>query len=129
MTVKECYEFLHGDYSGALSRLRKEALLYKYLKKLPADPCYETLKNAVAENDPKTAFRAAHTMKGVFINLSLDELYTHASEITELLRPLQEIERGGIDFTTTPVPEKLESFSALWKRALDAIELLSAPEA
>ncbi len=46
----------------------------------------DNLKKAMAEGDVDTAFRSAHTLKGVCKNLSLQELDKVSSEITEHLR-------------------------------------------
>ena len=42
--------------------------------------------NIIAKNDGEEAFRAAHTLKGVCLNLGFDELYEVSAEITEKLR-------------------------------------------
>lgn len=47
---------------------------------------YDKLKRALADGDIKGAFETAHTMKGVYANLSLKSLYDPVSEITEKLR-------------------------------------------
>ena len=41
----------------------------------------------MSEENRERAFRAAHTLKGVCGNLSLDKLLDSASKLTELLRP------------------------------------------
>ena len=65
MTVKECYEQIGSDYAGVLKRLGSEALVKK---------------------DGETAFRAAHTLKGVCLNLGFDRLYESSAALTEHLR-------------------------------------------
>ena len=44
------------------------------------------LKENLEKNDGEEAFRAAHTLKGVCLNLGFDELYEASAEITEKLR-------------------------------------------
>ena len=44
------------------------------------------LKNALEAKDGERAFRAAHTLKGVCINLGFDRLYNVSAELTEKLR-------------------------------------------
>lgn len=87
MTVKECYEQIGSDYAGVLRRLGSEALgkssfALKFLK----DPSYQELKDALIRKDGETAFRAAHTLKGVCLNLGFDRLYESSAALTELLR-------------------------------------------
>jgi HPt (histidine-containing phosphotransfer) domain-containing protein len=50
------------------------------------DTTYELLSSSLANGDTQEAFRAAHTMKGMCQNLSLSQLYTSSSQLTEMLR-------------------------------------------
>lgn len=50
------------------------------------DPSFDALKNALAAKDVASAFCAAHTLKGICLNLGFDNLYKPSSELTELLR-------------------------------------------
>jgi HPt (histidine-containing phosphotransfer) domain-containing protein len=61
-------------------------LLERFLRKFYNDQNYSKLKEALKNDETHDAFTAAHTLKGVSGNLSLDVLYDAASEITELLR-------------------------------------------
>lgn len=54
----------------------------KFLK----DGSFSDLKNALEAKDGERAFRAAHTLKGVCINLGFDRLYNVSAELTEKLR-------------------------------------------
>lgn len=87
MTVKECYEFVGGDYDEVIARLMKEERVVKYLGKFINDPSYQELLQAVSAQDWETLFRASHTMKGVCYNLSLKQLGDAASEVCEAVRP------------------------------------------
>ena len=86
MDIKECYEAMHGDYEDIFSRLRNNALIIKLVKKFESDQSYAELKQSLADKDAEKAFRAAHTLKGVCLNLGFDELYEVSAEITEKLR-------------------------------------------
>ena len=86
MTVRECYEELGSDFDKVLSRLVSEALVKKFALKFLDDPSFGQLETALADKDAETAFRAAHTLKGVCLNLGFDELYEVSAEITEKLR-------------------------------------------
>lgn len=66
--------------------MNNEKLLEKFLKKFPQDPNYEELLVAVAEKRYEDAFKAAHTLKGVCGNLSLESLYENVCTVVELLR-------------------------------------------
>ena len=86
MTLQEFYPMVGGDYAATLGRLPSEALVKKFLLKYPADPSYAQLEAALAAQDWETAFRAAHTLKGVAQNLGFDRLYTAVFALTEQLR-------------------------------------------
>lgn len=86
MTVIECYEKIGGDYENAMSRFRNEALIKRFLPMFLNDPSFRELTAALEKDDAETAFRAAHTLKGVSANLSLARLNSAAVEITEILR-------------------------------------------
>ena len=86
MDIKECYEAMHGDYEDIFSRLRNNALIIKLVKKFESDQSYAELKQGLADKDVEKAFRAAHTLKGVCLNLGFTSLYKVSAELTEVLR-------------------------------------------
>ncbi len=86
MNIEECYAAMHENYREVLDRLRSEAFICKFVKKFPEDPSFTELKEALAAGDAEKAFRAAHTMKGVCVNLGFSNLYELSSEMTEKLR-------------------------------------------
>lgn len=53
---------------------------------LPLTSIIIKLKESLAKNDGEEAFRAAHTLKGVCLNLGFDELFEVSAELTEKLR-------------------------------------------
>ena len=87
MTLFEFYNSLGESLDEVLGRLRLESRIAKYLGLFLNDLSFDELKNAFAKNDAKTAFRAAHTLKGVAANLGLNKLSSSSSELTEDLRP------------------------------------------
>ena len=85
MTMEKFYSMVGGSFEKTLSRLPSEAMIRKFILKFPADPTFGQLKAALPGGD-ETAFRAAHTLKGVAQNLGLDRLYESAAALTEDLR-------------------------------------------
>ena len=83
MTVRECYEELGSDFDKVLSRLVSEALVKKFALKFLDDPSFGQLETALADKDAETAFRAAHTLKGICLNLGFDNLFAPSQELTE----------------------------------------------
>ncbi len=86
MTLNECYAALGGDYNEVISRLRSERLVQKFVLKFLEDKSFDTLVAAMAGHDRETAFRAAHTIKGMCQNLSFTRLGDSAHDLTEALR-------------------------------------------
>ncbi|SDB12653.1 Hpt domain-containing protein [Eubacterium oxidoreducens] len=86
MNLKDCYEAIGGDYDDVMSRLPKEDLVEKFLKKLVEGEEYGQLLNAVQLADYKSVFAASHTLKGVCANLGLKELCEVVSQLCENVR-------------------------------------------
>ena len=114
MTLKEFYEQIGGNYEDTLHRLPSEALVHRFVLKYPADPSFAQLRDAVAAADWETAFRAAHTLKGVAQNLGFDSLYRASTALTEHLR-------GGKPLTDQQL---LDATAAEHERIMTAIEQL-----
>ena len=86
MTTKECFDAMGADYEGVLERFSSEALVKKFALKFLDDNSYSNLEDALADGNVENAFRAAHTLKGVCLNLGFDNLYKASFDITEKLR-------------------------------------------
>lgn len=86
MTVQECYESMGSDFEGVLGRMGSEAMVKRFALKFLDDPSYGNLVKAVEEQNAEEAFRVAHTLKGICLNLGLDRLYKVSACLTEKLR-------------------------------------------
>ncbi len=86
MTVQEFYDCIGSDYDEVLSRMLNDTLIQKYLKKFPADPHYAMLLQSVQEGDQKTAYLAAHTLKGLCLSLGFDAMSISVVKLTDELR-------------------------------------------
>ena len=115
MELRECYQQMGGDYDAVIGRLRQEERVVKFLRLFPADENFQLLTDSLAKEDWPTAFRAAHSMKGVALNLGLTALAQSSSELTEVLRP----------GTPTQDPSPLyEQVKERYERTLAAIQAL-----
>lgn len=90
MTVRECYEAMGANYDSVVSRLRTDERVQKFVLKVLNDKSFELLNTSMKERNMEEAFRAAHTLKGVCQNLSLDRLYESSSALAERLRGVTE---------------------------------------
>lgn len=86
MNLQECYGAFGGNYEDVKTRLAKDTLIHRLLIKFLDDKTYESLLQAMEKKDYGEAFRGAHTLKGLCLNLSFEHLGKSASRLTELLR-------------------------------------------
>jgi len=86
MTLEQLYCSIgsESDYLDVLRRFTGEALVKRFVIKFLQDPSFASLEEGNAEE----AFRAAHTLKGVCLNLGFVSLYGPSSALTESLRGL-----------------------------------------
>ena len=105
MDVRACYEEMGSNFDEVLSRLGSEQMVQRFALKFLNDKSYETLKEALQENNVESAFRAAHTLKGVCVNLGFDKLFSVSFALTEKLRAK---ELDGTDEMFEKVKEQYE---------------------
>lgn len=86
MTLQECYAALNGNYDEALSRLMSDRLVSKFVLKFLDDGSYALLEQSLKDGNMEEAFRAAHTIKGMCLNLAFTRLGKSSSALTEELR-------------------------------------------
>jgi len=86
MNVKECYEAIGGDYESMKRRFLKDDRIQRFALMFLKDGSMDDLREGMREKDCDKAFLAAHTLKGVCLNLGLTGLLAPVSEITEELR-------------------------------------------
>lgn len=86
MTAKEAYESVDSNYDNVLKRLGSEAMIKRFAVKFLDDPTFNELEQALEAGNGEDAFRAAHTMKGICLNLGFDKLYEVSAALTEQLR-------------------------------------------
>ena len=101
MTLQEFYAKIGGNSADVLRRLPSEAMVRKFIGKYPADTSWGSLESAINSQDWETAFRAAHTLKGVAQNLGFQRLYLSSTALLReavamdqaaLLTAIQELE-------------------------------------
>lgn len=86
MTIKSLYEAVGGDYKDVVKRLISEEFAAQFALGFLDDDEMEKLGAAMETRNIEEAFRAAHTLKGVALNLGFKNLGRSASELTEVLR-------------------------------------------
>lgn len=86
MNVQQFYDATGGNYEDTLRRLCDEARIIKFLSKFIEDQSFTQLRDAMKKGDCESAFRAAHSLKGICMNLGLTQLQESSSALTENLR-------------------------------------------
>ena len=112
MTLRECYAAMGGNYDDAISRLRSERLVQKFVLKFLGDGSFGLLCQSMEAKNYEEAFRAAHTIKGVCQNLSITKLQDSSSRLCESLRGGYTPEAGAL----------MEETTADYRRTVDAIQ-------
>ncbi len=113
MTVKECYEKVGANYADVLKRLGSEQMVTRFALKFLTDPTFGELVAAYDKKDAESAFRAAHTLKGICSTLGFTGLFQASYDLTEKLR--------GRDFAGTE--EDYALVSARYEELTSALKL------
>jgi len=96
LTVQGLREF-GADVDQGLARcMNNESFYLRMVSMIFNDGNFDKLAAAVADNDLKAGFEAAHALKGVLSNLALDPILDPVTEITELLRAGTETDYSGL---------------------------------
>ncbi len=86
MDVKDIYEKTGGDYCDVVKRMGSEAMVAHFVVRFLSDDSMRELNDSFTVSDVERAFRSAHTLKGVALNLGFTELGKNAAALTEILR-------------------------------------------
>lgn len=86
MNVRECYDSIKGDYEDVKRRFLSDARIRRFALLFLKDSSMDDLRKAMTEKNTDMGFQAAHTLKGVYLNLGLTGLFEPVNSVTELLR-------------------------------------------
>ncbi|MBQ3792549.1 MAG: Hpt domain-containing protein [Clostridia bacterium] len=86
MKLREFFSVVGGSYEKAMTRLMNDSFAIRFIRRYPSQPEFGVLVQAVREGKWEEGFRAAHTLKGIALNLGLDSLGQAASDLCEELR-------------------------------------------
>ncbi len=86
MTVAQLYERIGGNYEEVKNRFLTDSRIEKFAKMFLTDTSFQDLELNYKEGRFQEAFRAAHTLKGVCLNLGFEKLGRSSSAMTEALR-------------------------------------------
>ncbi len=87
INLEQFYACVGGDFGEVMDRFSgNEDMIKRFLKKFLEDESFSLLEKSMETGDVKSAFRGAHSLKGVASNLDLKNLYSVSFDITEILR-------------------------------------------
>jgi len=87
MNISELYTRVGGNYNDIKNALGSERIVQKYVLRFSDATCFQELSLQLEEGRLKEAFQSAHALKGICQNIGFATLRKSASELTELLRP------------------------------------------
>lgn len=86
MTVKEIYDACGGGYEDMLLKFRNDNIISTFLKMFLKDESFKQLVERLDADDAEGAFKAAHSLKGVVLNLNFEGMIPPVQAVTEALR-------------------------------------------
>ena len=86
MILSELYEAVGGDLTEVLERLEDVETVELFVLEFADDPSYSMLLQSLQESDLGSAFRAAHTLKGIGYSLGFKRLGDCSVKLCEKLR-------------------------------------------
>lgn len=86
MVLSDLYEAVGGDLTEVLERLVDMETVEMFVFEFPDDPSYTMLLQSLRKSDLKSAFRAAHTLKGISYSLGFKRLGDCSVKLCEKLR-------------------------------------------
>jgi HPt (histidine-containing phosphotransfer) domain-containing protein len=86
MTVEQAYSVLGGDYNEVIRHLQSDDIIKSIVEMFIRSTTLNELMRAAESRDIQGVFDAAHSLRGVALNLSLTKLAESAGELTEALR-------------------------------------------
>lgn len=122
MNISTFYDRTGGDFEDVMKRLIKESRVEKYVRMFPDDPSFRELESNLSQNKTQEAFRAAHTLKGVCMNLSFTKLFESSNAVTESLRHADSDNTADME----KVAACMESLRSDYRAILEAIKCLDS---
>lgn len=122
MALETFYAQVDGNLEDVRKRLLTDERVEKFVRIFAADETYASLERAFAEGQAETAFRAAHTLKGMGRDLGFTEFSERASALTEALRADDDGAFGSLD----EAADFQRQVKAAYGTIMDALPLLDA---
>ncbi len=92
LSIEALKEFGCDADSGLRRCVNSENFYFKLIKTVPSNENFNKLYESINSKNFEEAFQAAHALKGVLSNLSIDPILKPIIEITEHLRNKDDID-------------------------------------
>lgn len=107
MTIDDLIAYGANVDEGLARCMNNEEFYLRLVGLVKNEAGFDTLEQAIANNQLKEAFEAAHSLKGVLANLAITPLFEPISEITELLRSETEMDYSELMARITQEKDRL----------------------
>lgn len=107
LTIDSLREYGANVDEALVRCMNNEAFYLRLVNKVKADTRLAALEQQLKDKDLDSAFETAHTLKGMYANLSLTPLTDPVSEMTELLRSRSDSDYSALLETAKMQFEKL----------------------
>lgn len=120
MDIKDLYNRTGCDFDSCARRLGSEEMVKKYLLLLPVDESFGELVSSVNREDAELAYRYAHMLRGVALNLGLTPVAAICKEI------MGQLTSGKVEFSQ--VRASIISLEAVYHSLLEGISRLDGAD-
>lgn len=86
MKVRECYDMMGADYEDVIGRLLNDDRIKKFLARFVDSNEFDKLIRCIESKNFEEAYRCAHTLKGVCLNLGLKNFASSSEDLCEALK-------------------------------------------
>lgn len=118
MTIQECYKEMGADYEEVFHRLPRESMVRKFALMFLNDDSYPKLEQSLKEGNAQEAFRAAHTLKGVYPKAAF-----YIVCCSHLVSPVRSIQLHAVSARLMVVYRLFSSFRSYRRRRRSALPL------
>lgn len=86
MIVRTFYDSIGENYDEVFDRIGNDKWIEKYLRKFITEDYFAALEELIIKSEWEEAFKAAHSLKGLALNLGLSQLAASSSKLCETVR-------------------------------------------
>lgn len=86
MQISDVYQACEGDYDDVIKRLLSDERIAKYLKKFADGIDFDMMAKAIEQKNWEDAFRYAHNLKGISLNLAFTKLAESTGALCDIFR-------------------------------------------